>query len=653
MGCISSKFNRDDVVSRCQARKRFMKQAVMYRHSFAAAHSAYLLALRNTGAALRQFADGEGGVPATGRGPYAILPEPPPPPPLPAPSPGLENRTKASPLLSNYKKDVKGDPASEPAAASSSPRSSTDSGWDFFNPFHPTDPPLHLQENRKIRQMEEKEWNSKSENLASTEDTSEPVEGGEKEGQQAEANSGDVETAVVKWEPIQNKDEGGLDSDIGMVMRLGVRKNLLDIVKEIDDEFLQASAGGTEAARVLETRKARFQSDFSKAKHRNFHSARVFSAFSWNWSRSPLSARDTGETADETGVNGSHALTLERLLAWEKKLYDEIKLVDSLCKERDKKCSLLRRQETRGDDDNVIDRTRAHIKRLHSLISVSYQGVNSTLEAIEDLRDDELHPQLVGLIEGLRNMWETMHRCHAKQTQIVVHIKSLDAMMTQEVTTDLHHQATIQLERELTDWHESFSNLVTSHRGYMDAVHGWLRLSLIRIDTGKGKFLQEDPESLNKGGKNELEVYKVCEEWQRALSCLPDKVASEAVKCLGEVVKAMVGKQEEEVKLKKKVEKLEKQWERKINGMEESIGEQRNDIVGDEKRVATEALKKKLEVERLKYRKAVQDTRVLTMNNLQTGLPGVFEAMTGFSAVSAQAFDQLWALTRLSSSNAL
>lgn len=75
-------------------------------------------------------------------------------------------------------------------------------------------------------------------------------------------------------------------------------------------------------------------------------------------------------------------------------------VVESLCIEREKKCSRLRRQEMKAEDASEIEKTRAEIKRLHSLIIVSYQGVDSTIEAIEDLRDDELHPQLVGLIDG-------------------------------------------------------------------------------------------------------------------------------------------------------------------------------------------------------------------------------------------------------------
>ena len=187
----------------------------------------------------------------------------------------------------------------------------------------------------------------------------------------------------------------------------------------------------------------------------------------------------------------------------------------------------------------------------------------------------------------------------------------------------------------------------------------------------------------------------MCEEWHRALSCLPDRVAGEAIKSLAEVVKGMVGKQGEEIKQRKKVERMEKQWEKKTRALEplEHQEEANNrcptmkddeaeDIDGDgdgdgddecdadeddekqskasfmimpiglmERRAAVAGIKKKLEAEMAKLCKAVQDTRVLTMNNLQTGLPGVLEAMTGFSSVCSQSYQHLHSLSRFSSSH--
>lgn len=109
MGCAQSKIENEEAVSRCKERKQFMKEAVGFRNAFAAAHSAYAVSLKNTGAALSDYAQAEAqdvlrpspAAPAGGSGPPSSSAPPPvvkppsdesfpPPPPLPpdfSPSP--------------------------------------------------------------------------------------------------------------------------------------------------------------------------------------------------------------------------------------------------------------------------------------------------------------------------------------------------------------------------------------------------------------------------------------------------------------------------------------------------------------------------------------------------------------------------------------
>jgi hypothetical protein len=48
----------------------------------------------------------------------------------------------------------------------------------------------------------------------------------------------------------------------------------------------------------------------------------------------------------------------------------------------------------------VIDKTRAVVKDLHSQIRVAIHSVDSISKRIEKIRDEELQPQLVELIQG-------------------------------------------------------------------------------------------------------------------------------------------------------------------------------------------------------------------------------------------------------------
>lgn len=99
MGCTQSKIENEETVNRCKERKQHMERAVTARNKFAAAHSAHAMSLKNTGAALSDFAEGEvlypvaaaaaatstssaaiGGVAPPPPHPYESFPPPPPPP---------------------------------------------------------------------------------------------------------------------------------------------------------------------------------------------------------------------------------------------------------------------------------------------------------------------------------------------------------------------------------------------------------------------------------------------------------------------------------------------------------------------------------------------------------------------------------------------
>lgn len=59
MGCSNSKLGEDEAVQICRDRKRFIKQAVEHRTSFASAHIAYIQSLRKVSAALREYIEGD------------------------------------------------------------------------------------------------------------------------------------------------------------------------------------------------------------------------------------------------------------------------------------------------------------------------------------------------------------------------------------------------------------------------------------------------------------------------------------------------------------------------------------------------------------------------------------------------------------------
>ena len=54
----------------------------------------------------------------------------------------------------------------------------------------------------------------------------------------------------------------------------------------------------------------------------------------------------------------------------------------------------------KGDDPYTVDKTRAAIRDLHTHIKVSIHSVEAISKRIETLRDEELQPQLLELVQG-------------------------------------------------------------------------------------------------------------------------------------------------------------------------------------------------------------------------------------------------------------
>ena len=92
MGCAQSRIDNEESVARCKERKNLMKEAVVARNAFAAGHSGYAMALKNTGAALSDFGHGEAEDPLHQNEndnehhnqPLEPASKPPPPPPPPS-----------------------------------------------------------------------------------------------------------------------------------------------------------------------------------------------------------------------------------------------------------------------------------------------------------------------------------------------------------------------------------------------------------------------------------------------------------------------------------------------------------------------------------------------------------------------------------------
>ncbi|KAF3454104.1 hypothetical protein FNV43_RR04551 [Rhamnella rubrinervis] len=340
-------------------------------------------------------------------------------------------------------------------------------------------------------------------------------------------------------------------------------KDFFSSIKHVESLFIKASECSKEVPRMLEANKLHFHPIVAGKESGSTASTFFKACFScgddpsevqeepaqtsikyltWHRtassSRNPLGANSKDDIEDFTGdifdnicmISGSHASTLDRLYAWERKLYDEVKASGMIRRDYDMKCKILRQLESDGESSHKIDKTRAVVKDLHSRIRVAIHRIDSISKRIEELRDKELQPQLEELIEGLSRMWDVMLECHKLQFQIIS-IAYTNGNTKISVQSETRRHVTVHLENELGTLSSSFTKWIGAQKSYVQAIKGWL-LKCVSIP-------QESTKRKRRGAqvppwRNFPPIYVICGVWLEKLDSTiePVKEVADSIKSL-------------------------------------------------------------------------------------------------------------------------
>ncbi|XVF00522.1 hypothetical protein REPUB_Repub04eG0008300 [Reevesia pubescens] len=639
MGCVASRIDKEGRLQVCKERKKLMKQLVGYRREFADAQLAYLRALKNTGVTLRQFTESDllelettsYGLTLPPSSPSSL----PPPPPPPSFSPdsrkaGVNGKGEA---VQEESIEINHDDCSTP------PPPTASSLWNYWDLFESTSPLHHPKESETVDPVEVENWAESKMEFEDEDQGEELVENTAKSHLPEKPQPGEIvddNSSMMSW---YNKDP----TDLAMVVWKN-KKTLEGIIKELDDYFLKASAGGKEIAVFTDIN---IGDNFlpwklNENKRKRSNSAKVFSALSWSWSSKSLQfARDAVQCeSSEPCKPGAHCITLDKLYVAEQKLYKEVKEEEITKLELERKLTLLQKQDE-NHDWTKTEKIRSTVENLEIDITRLQQSISETCSSILELIDEELYPQLVALTSGLMEMWKMMYKAHQIQNHISQQLNHLSDNLSMDLTTELHRQATTQLETEISFWYHSFCKLIKSQQEYVRTLCRWIQLTDCIVDN-------------HQHNRCSSAVRRLCEEWQLGFEKLPDKVASEAIKSFLLAIQSIIQQQAEEYNQQKKSDKLEKrlqkelialtEMEKKVEGSVEALDS--NSTLSPKhplslKRAKTEALKKRLDMEKGKYLNSVQVSKIMTLNNLKTSLPYVFQALMGFSKASVQAFEAI------------
>ncbi|KAK6944607.1 protein of unknown function DUF630 [Dillenia turbinata] len=311
--------------------------------------------------------------------------------------------------------------------------------------------------------------------------------------------------------------------------------SMTEVLKELEEQFTIICDSANEVSTMLEASRAKYASisnELSAMKMlnpvaliRSASSRSTSSRFLMNSSSSKdEDYASNGDLSDVACIlSGSHQSTLDKLYAWEKKLYLEVRSGERFRIAYEKKCMQLRNQDVKGEAPTAVDKTRAAIRDLHTQIKVSIHSVEAVSKRIETLRDEELQPQLFELIQGLTRMWKVMAQCHQSQKRTLDEAKILLAGTPSKLAeakrytimslTETHRLArsAANLETELRNWRGCFTSWITSQRSYIRALTGWL-LSCVRPEPGSLKL----PFSPRRSG-GAPPIFGLCIQWSKFL----------------------------------------------------------------------------------------------------------------------------------------
>lgn len=373
----------------------------------------------------------------------------------------------------------------------------------------------------------------------------------------------DVRSTPVKENGIENKV---------------APKDFFSSIRDIEYLFVKASESGKEVPRMLEANKFHFRPIFPQKDSGSVTSTLFKACFScgedptivqeepaqaamkyltWHRtassrsssSRNPLGSNSKDDIEDLTSnlfdnfcmTSGSHASTLDRLFAWERKLYDEVKASEMIRRDYDMKCKILRQLESKGESSNKIDKTRAVVKDLHSRIRVAIHRINSISKRIEELRDTELEPQLEELISGLSRMWEGMFECHRLQYHIIS-VAYNNGTTKISIQSESHRQFTIHLGTVLSSLSSSFAKWIGAQKSYLQAINGWLvKCVPVEEKSSKKKRRRTSEHPLRDTGPP---IYAACDVWLDMLDKLPTKELTDSIKGLASETSFFLPRQE-------------------------------------------------------------------------------------------------------------
>ncbi|CAA0830889.1 Protein of unknown function (DUF630 and DUF632 [Striga hermonthica] len=473
-------------------------------------------------------------------------------------------------------------------------------------------------------------------------------------------NEGYVRRKGVIFEVEEVSKQDGESSKLSSVTMMSPRGNrdLREVVAEIRDEFEMASAYGKEVAVMLEVGKVPYRPSFLKViRSRILYplSPSLSSCDPPSLESARLASRtmklaksyfdDVGKNVDTKACNLSS--TLDKLYAWEKKLYKEVKDEEKLRVVYEKQCKRLKILDEEGAEPVKIDSTRASIRRLLTKLDVSVKAIDAISIRIHKLRDEELQPQVAELIHGFIRMWKSMLKCHQKQFQAVMDSKMrrLRVNTASRSGPDPASRASARLERELQAWCSRFNDWINSQKSYVESLNGWL-LHCLQYEPEE---TPDGPVPYSPGRLGAPPIFVICNDWAQAMRAVSEARVADAMNTFAASLRQLWEKQDEEDRQRVKAEYFSRDYKKRVEeekkGLPMVVQSDSNSGGGvsrlDDLKVDLDSMKEKVAEERVKHKDAMKLVNDAASRSLQGGLVPIFKALESFTKEALNAHEHV------------
>lgn len=444
-------------------------------------------------------------------------------------------------------------------------------------------------------------------------------------------------------------------------------RDVREVIKEIQEQFIEASAFGEDVSVLLEVGKMRHRTRKTifrvlsyrildnlsmKASrgesHQTFKHPRVSAA------RKVKTRHRDYNRSGNMKFNGLSA-TLDKLYVWEKKLFREVKDEEKLRISYDKNFKKLKFLKDRGADSHKIEATLVSMHNLMTKIDITIKSIEVISSNVQKLRDEELRPQLTELIQRWKKMWNCLFNCHRKQYLAITDSKTRNILAKIGSQNNYVSKASKQLEMELLNWSFCFSDWINTQKNYLGSLNEWL-LNCLNVEP---EVTTDGEMPFSPGRIGAPAIFITCNDWHQALNVISEHEVENNMSDFILKLHTLWEIQDKERQQKQKCEFLTHDLARKLNTWykENEMHRQIDDFPDTKSTVVSEngvpplakqqhtlpldSERKKLEDEKEKHREMEKNVHVEAAKTLRMGLIPVFESLGSFAVGMLKAYDEL------------